>query len=286
LWGDPNNTNSKTVYFCDTRKISEEDVYHEKTRTYLQQSITEICNFHKQAGRVLIVCLNTGIANEVERWRKQGAIPDVKVTWYRSTITKGVQVEGYVQIMIGAPYIPFASYHHKIAQEAGADKKTAWNRAFRNSNMHAEFVNASSRVKDPKGIYQSYVYCLGITHFEVTQFLNLYGPLYETGSVKRPTIVAYPKTGMDASMWVDMTNLYQRRSEICDSEQSLPYILELTRVFTKTNGKVRLQQTFRNKSSEAKEAFLKNAEFLMSIDVYVKKQGRGLILVLNDKNPY
>ena len=37
---------------------------------------------------------------------------------------------------------------------------------------------------------------------------------------------------------------------------------------------------------EAKKAFLKNADFLMSIDVYLEKKGRGLILVLNDKNPY
>jgi proteasome lid subunit RPN8/RPN11 len=91
---------------------------------------------------------------------------------------------------------------------------------------------------------------------------------------------------MQSSMWVDMTNLYQLRDKISDSEQSMPYILELTRVFTKTAGKVRLQQAFRNKSSEAKEVFLKNSEFLMSIDVYMEKQGRGLILVLNDKNPY
>jgi len=286
LWGDPNSTNETTVYLCDTRKISEEDIYHEKTREYLQKSITEICNFHKSVDRLLVICINKAMAKEVERWKNQGLIPDVKVTWYRSTITKGVQAEGYVEIMIGAPYIPQASYLHKVAKNMGVDKATAWNRAFRNSNMHAEYVNASARVKDPRGIYQSYVYCLGITRFEVTQFLNLYGPLYGTGSVKRPTIVAYPKTGMDASMWVDMTNLYQRRNEICNAEQSIPYILELTRVFTKTAGKVRLQQAFRDKSGEAKEAFLKNAEFLMSIDVYVKKQGRGLILVLNDKNPY
>jgi hypothetical protein len=286
LWGDPNNTNFNLAYFCDSRKISEEDLYHEKTRKYLQESINVICNLHKAAGRILVVCLNKAMAGEVENWQKQGAIPDVKVTWYRSVLTKGVQAEGYVQIMMGAPYIPLASYYHKVAQQAGVDKATAWNQAFRNSNMHAEFVNASSRVKDPLGVYQSYVYCLGITRFEVMQFLDLYGQLYESDEVKRPTIVTYAKTGIDPKMWVDMTKFFQRRSEIFDSEQSLPFILELTRVFTKTNGKVRLQQAFRTESSEAKEAFLKNTEFLMSIDIYIEKHGRGLVLVLNDRKPY
>jgi hypothetical protein len=286
MWGDPNNTNDKIAYFCDSRKIGEEDVYHEKTRRYLQESINEICNLHKNAGRLLIVCLNKAMAEEVESWQKQGAISNVNVTWYRSVLTKGVQAEGNVQIMIGAPYIPLASYYHKVAKDTGVDKATAWNHAFRNSNMHAEFVNASSRVKDPLGIYQSYVYCLGITRFEVMQFLDLYGSLYDSEEVKRPTVVAYAKTGVDPKMWVDMTKLDQRRSEISDVECSMPYILELTRVFTKTAGKVRLQQVFRRKAGEAKDAFLKNTKFLMSIDIYIERHGRGLILVLNDRKHY
>jgi hypothetical protein len=285
LWGDPNNTNSSIAYFCDTRKIAEEDVFHEKTRIYLQGSINEICRLHKDAGRILVVCLNKAVANEVQRWQKQGIIADVKITYYRSDETKGVQADGYVQILIGAPYIPASSYHFKISQEAGADKATAMNTAFKNSNIHAELVNASSRVKDPNGIYQSYIYCLGITYIEISQFLNLYGTLYQNCEVKKPAIIYYAKTGMKASMWVDMTNLYQRKNEICDVEQSLPYLLELTKIFTKTAGKIKLQQAFRSKSNRAKEAFLKNVEFLLSIDIYVEKQGRGLILLLNDKNP-
>jgi hypothetical protein len=104
MWGDPNNTNYKIVYLCDSRKIGEEDVYHEKTRKYLQDLINEICNLHKNAGRLLIVCLNKDMAEEVECWQKQDFIPDAEVTYYRSTLTRGVQAEGNVQIMIGAPY--------------------------------------------------------------------------------------------------------------------------------------------------------------------------------------
>jgi hypothetical protein len=118
------------------------------------------------------------------------------------------------------------------------------------------------------------------------QFLDLYGSLYDSEEVKRPTVVAYAKTGVDSKMWVDMTEFYQRKDEIADAEGSLPFILELTRVFTKTSGKVRLHQAFRNKSEEAKEAFLKNTKFLMSIDIYIEKRGRGLILILNDRKHY
>ncbi len=45
-------------------------------------------------------------------------------------------------------------------------------------------------------------------------------------------------------------------------KSSLPYILELQRVFTKTAGKVRLQQVFQRQSGEAKEAILQNTDFL------------------------
>ncbi len=284
MWGDPNNTNSSIVYFCDSRKISEADVFHQKTRVYLQESIREICSLHKNVGRPLIVCINKAVAEEVERWHKAGSIPDVNVTWYRSTITKGVQAEGNVQIMIGAPYIPLASYYHKVAKEAGADKTYAWRMAYRASAMHNEWINASNRVKDPSGCYQSYVYCLGITRFEVMNFLNLQGALYESGEVQKPSIVSFAKTGLEPKAWVDMTRLYQQIGKKC-SENDMQFLLELTRVFTKADKKVRVQEVFRSKAKEATEVFLENADFLMSIDIYIKKQGRGFILVLNDRNP-
>ena len=116
MWGDPNHTNEKTVYLCDTKKIGEEAVYHEKAQKYLQESIIAICAFHKNAGRILVICVNKAMSKEVELWQKVGLIPDVEVTWYRSVITRGVQAEGYVEIMIGAPYIPLASYYHKVAK--------------------------------------------------------------------------------------------------------------------------------------------------------------------------
>ncbi|HMK94824.1 MAG TPA: hypothetical protein VK536_05415 [Candidatus Limnocylindrales bacterium] len=290
MWGDPNNSNGRIVYFCDSRKISEEDIYHEKTRVYVQKSINKICAFHKDAGRILVICLNKNMAEEVQKWRKQGLIPDVNVTWYRSVETRGVQAEGYVEILIGAPYIPSASYYYKVAGEAGADKATAMNRAFRLSNMHCEFVNASSRVKDPLGTYQSYIYCLGITYLEVAQFLNLYGSLYENAEVKRPCVIGLVKTALNPPEWVEMTKLYQRRDEIADPEKHLPYILQLRRIWQINKDKdginyIPLQLAFRAKSKEAQEAILANNSFLDSIGLHVEKQGRGFRLKLNDKKP-
>ena len=282
LWGDPNNTNDKIVYFCDSRKISEESLKSAKTRLYLQESICKICAYYKGAGRILLICGNKIIASEIEGWVKQGLIPDVNVTWYRSKYTKGVQVDGHVQIMLGGPYIPLASYHHRVALET-ADKANAWNQAFRRSNMDAEFINASTRVKDPKGVYQSYIYCLGITYFEVISFLNLQDQLYVSKKASMPMIIKYSKTGIDADCWIYMTYFYQRRDELCDVEKDLPYILELSRVYFKDKDRIGLYTIFRNKTKEAVKAISNNAEFLMSIDVYVEKKGRGHVLVLNDK---
>jgi len=286
LWGDPNKTNDKIVYFCDSKKISDRDIYNPKMRKYLQDSICNICMFHGDANRLLVVCVNKSMAEEVKKLRKQKLIPDVKITWYRSTETKGVRAEGNVQIMIGGPYIPLASYHHKVAREANADKAEAWNKAFRKSNMDTEFVNASTRVKDPEGVYESYIYCLGITLGEVSSFLDLQGELYNLGSVKRPHVISYVKTGIGAEMWIEMTRFYMRRGEICDVEKHLPYILELQRVYVKDRDRVGIHRIFREKTKEAVEAICKNVEFLMSIDVYIESKGRGHVLVLNDKNPY
>jgi len=291
MWGDPNNTNDKIVYFCDTRKIWDADVYHEKTRTYLTACINKICNLHKNAGRPLIVCTNKSVAKEVQRWQNRCFIPDAEITWYRSTKTRGVQAKGNVEIMIGGPYIPLSSYLHKVAKEQDAIKADAWNRAFRKTNSDAEYVNASTRVKDPKGIYQSYVYCLGITKLEVMSFLNLNGQLYASGEVKRPDVIGCVKTDLNLQEWVAMTELYRRKNEIVGPEKHLPYILELRRLYLINKDKanadyIPIQLAFRTKSKEAKEAILANTRFLDSLGLYVEKQGRGFRLKLNDKKPY
>ena len=229
LWGDPCNTNKKTVYFCDSRKISQADVFHEKTRNYLIDCINQICALNKEV-RPLVLCINKSVAKEVERWQKNGLIPDVKVTWYRSVDTRGVQAKGNVEIAIGAPYIPIASYFHKIAKE-NVNDAIAWSKAFRKTNIDAEWSNSTARVKDPRGVYQSYVYCLGVTKIEVMSLLNVHGQLYASGKVKKPDVIGLTKTDLNPNEWVDMTNLYQRKTEIVDPEKHLPYILELRKLW-------------------------------------------------------
>ena len=291
MWGDPSNTNDKTAYFCDSRKISEADVFHEKHRSYLISCINQICAFHNEAINPLIVCINKSVANEVERWKKQGLIPNVKVTWYRSVETRGVQADGNVEIVIGAPYIPLASYLHKVAKEENITNAIAWSRTFRKTNIDAEWFNSTARVKDPEGVYQSYIYCLGVTKIEVMSLLNLHGQLYATGEVKRPAVIGLTKTDLHPSEWVDITTLYQRRNEIADPEKHLPYILELRKLWLINKDKpnadfIPLQMIFRANSKEAQEAILLNKDFLDSIGIHIEKKGRGFRLKLNDKNPY
>ena len=91
--------------------------------------------------------------NYVKQWKNQGLIPqmpDDNITYYRSKLTRGVPFNGAVQIMLCGPYIPLAAYYHKTKVDEGETDLNAWDYAFRKSSMVSDYINSSTRVKDPR----------------------------------------------------------------------------------------------------------------------------------------
>jgi len=295
FWGDPNNTNSRLVYLCDSKRIGEFSMQFSKTQAYLQEAITRICEFHTKESnidlkKILIVCQGKSMAKIVAEWKAEKLIPNVMVTWYRSSITRGVTIEEdpIVQIMIGGPYIPVAAYHHKVALETEPDKAKAWDSAFRKSNMVSEFINASSRVKDPECKRDSYVYCLGITHFEAERFLDL----ANGGAVKQPLVVGFTSTGVDWKDFILATRFFQQRETIDDPERDIPCLVKLCRAYIEAKAvgdkeSLPVHLLFRDKvkTSQAHKVIERNSEFLRQTGVAIEKSSHGYsIRIQNYKN--
>ena len=225
------------------------------------------------------------MAKFVKKWQADGLIPKVpegNITWYRSRLTRGVKVEGNVQIMLCGPYIPLAAYHHKVMveQSGGTDKAKAWDYAFRKSNMVSEFINSSSRVKDPEGNRDSYIYCLGMTKQEVESFLDVNCSMYHDGSAQPPVIISSLTTGVTGVDFLTATKLFEGRTEIAEPHKHIPYLMKLIKAnsYFKAKGcteAVPLSQIFRDKTAEACDAVAKNLAFIKQLGIRIKKCNNG-----------
>jgi hypothetical protein len=289
-WGDPNNTNSWTAYFCDSRAYNYHSLHFQSTQEHLQTTITDICNYHSKGDEsqlkdTLIVCMNILMANFVKKWKADGLIPKVpddNITWYRSKLARGVKVEGNVQIMLCGPYIPLAAYHHKVmlAQSGGMGKAKAWDYAFRKSNMVSEFINSSARVKDPEGKRDSYIYCLGMTKQEVESFLDVKCNMYHNGSAQPPFIISPLTTGMKSADFLLATKIFEGRNEIAEPRTDLPFLMKLLKAkqYYVSKGQtepVPLFQIFRDKTTDACRVFEKNEAWLKKAGLCIKTHNTG-----------
>jgi hypothetical protein len=236
--------------------------------------------------------MNTSFANGVRKWRAQGLIPNVpdkNITWYRSSITRGVRFDGAVQIMIGGPYIPIVAYHHKfMVKPDKSNAESAWDYAFRKSNMVSEKINASTRVKDPEGKRDSFVYCLGITERSTKSLLDWDGHIYTSGIAKRPFVFGCITAGANIQDMLKATELFQNRHLISDTQKHIPYLTKLLKAYEyyKAEGKlssVAISQIFRDKTAEAYDAIEKNISFIEILGINIKTcNNGGLSIVFQD----
>ncbi len=297
-WGDPNNTNLQTAYFCDSRAYNYQSLHFPSTQKRLQKTITDICKYHckgedLQLKDILIVCMNISMANFVKKWKADGVIPKVpddNITWYRSKLTRGVKVEGNVQIMLCGPFIPLVAYHHKVmlAQSVGIDKAKAWDYAFRKSNMVSEFINASTRVKDPEGKRDSFIYCLGMTKQAVESFLDINCDMYHNASAQPPFIISSLTTGATSDDFITAAKLFEGRNEIAEPRRHIPYLMKLIKanLHFKTKGctEVPLYQIFRDKTVEAVDAIEKNRAFIKKLGISIKTCNNGGLSIIFEDN--
>jgi hypothetical protein len=298
-WGDPNNTNSYIGYFCDTKTLNFHSFRFPSTQRYFQQTITAICDYHKTKSakglsEVLIVCMNKAMQSYVIQWKNAGLIPDIpndNITYYRSKLTRGIPFDGKVQILLCGPYIPLAAYYHKTKLTEGEiSNAEAWDYAFRKSSMGSDFINASTRVKDPEGRRDSFIYCLGMTKQEVESFLDVKCEMYHNGTAQPPFIISSLTTGIKGDDFIQATSLFEDRKETANPRIDIPFLIKLQKAkkYYLSKGQtepVPLSQIFRDKTAEAVVVFNKNETWLNKSGIGLKTHSTGgLSLVIQDNN--
>ncbi|HEY3363173.1 MAG TPA: hypothetical protein VGK06_15485 [Methanosarcina sp.] len=151
-FGDPLNTCSKMAVYTDGRKYDKSGRYSFfKKRKEITANIIQIL----KEGEAKIFAPSKQIANIFKRELKEAGYPH-DIDYYRSENSTGVKCDLRKAILIGAAFIPQKTYAAVTPTKEDAKKKAL-------ANMQESTYQTLSRVKDPNGIEESEVFCIGIT---------------------------------------------------------------------------------------------------------------------------
>jgi len=157
---DVMNTNKKMMIYPDTFKLDNINY----TRKYAQRIIDEAVKYEMDYPGIRFVCMKKNVAMWLlYRMSERGY--SVNVDYYRSDQTIGVASEERRCVVVGAPTAPINAYDG-IANSFRQSQK------MRIDNNYAAFWQAISRFKDPAGVVESSVYCIGIRENEIKKMLT------------------------------------------------------------------------------------------------------------------
>jgi hypothetical protein len=158
VFPDLRNTNARMSIYPDKWRLNSHNFAGNLDR--IVDRIVEICK--EEAEEVYILAPNSRKANVIQRSLHEVLGPAApKVDFYRSDMTMGVAREDRVCIAIGLAEIPSNAYDHLAW---GKDSEARWlhSQSLRAQSVQAASWQAWSRVKDPEGLAESRVYCIGI----------------------------------------------------------------------------------------------------------------------------
>lgn len=182
LNGDPLQTNEKQLIICDTAHWGSENfIKDQKLQERTRRFIKELLGLFPEE-KILVVCTNKRMAKILSKW----SLPDnVKVTWFRSDLMRGVPVGNYrIMVCVGGPYLPkdayvaasesfrFEDFAEEIESLTDEEKKVKICRFLTYIDTKSEFINAIGRVKDPLAKERSVVFTLGMNIFDVRALLR------------------------------------------------------------------------------------------------------------------
>jgi hypothetical protein len=168
---DVRNNNQKMVIKPDKWRLSARNF-----KRHFDQIIDRIIKIYqeqKELGKnVFILAPSTEKALTIgKRLREILGKEAPKVDFYRSDATMGVANDARVCIAVGLAEVPVNSYDH-LARGNSEDELWLSSQALRLHSVHAASWQALSRVKDPEGITESTVYCIGIRGEQVSDVLK------------------------------------------------------------------------------------------------------------------
>ena len=169
---DLRKTNSKMHIFPDKWRLTSKS-FRERF-VQIVSRIEEICREH-HSQEIYIVAPNASKARAItEALSKRLSECAFDVDYYRSDRTIGVKSKARICIAIGSAELPSNTYDH---QAMGNNEEERWleSQRLRKESVHAATWQTWSRAKDPEGIEESRVYCIGVRADEVRDVVT-WGP--------------------------------------------------------------------------------------------------------------
>jgi hypothetical protein len=159
VFPDIRGTNDKMLIYYDTWKLNSHNFGKNFDR--IIERIKEICRSHT-GKQVYIVAPNARIARTIRKRLKEDLGETAPlVDYYRSDRTIGVENSARICIAIGLAELPSNTYDH---QARGISDEERWidSQRLRRESVDAATFQSWSRVKDPAGLEESFVYCIGV----------------------------------------------------------------------------------------------------------------------------
>lgn len=157
---DVMNSNEKMTIYPDTFRM--DDINYRKKKWNAIVDAAEI--YEKRYPGIRFICMKKNVAfwlyyQLAERGYK------INIDYYRSDQTIGVSSDERRCVCVGAPTSPINAFDGIVDTFEQSQKRRI------NSN-HAAFWQAISRFKDPAGIDESFVHCIGIKEDEIRKMIK------------------------------------------------------------------------------------------------------------------
>jgi len=153
-YGDPMNTNNKMTIYADIKTYTGVGRYSFiQKKTDIINTIIKILNEHGDKN-CLIIAPNMKLSYIFENELKNAG-HEHDITYYKSPEMMGVSNSARVMIAIGVAYKPSNAFD--VITES-----YECSQSLKMESIHADTWQAWSRVKDPSGIKESFVYALGV----------------------------------------------------------------------------------------------------------------------------
>ncbi len=241
LWGrrgDPIGTDRLQIIIPDTAHWGEYNFRRDSDlQLRVQYFIKELLDVFPPE-KVLIVTTNKTMAKIISYW---GLPKIVRITWHRSDWMRGVSVEDRrIFIGIGGSYLPknaymsaassfnFENFFKKIESLSPKEQRIKLSKKLNIINTNSEFINAISRVKDPKAQERSVVFTLGMTERDVKLLLRQFPVLWMIPEGSRSKCVQHIRKGGLGrdGLWIATLWFNQERIRVED----LPIIARIIRI--------------------------------------------------------
>jgi len=157
---DVMSSNEKMTIYPDTFKL--DDINYSKR--YAERIIDEAEMYEKKYPGIRFVCMKKNVAFWLY-YRLEERGYKINIDYYRSDRTLGVSSDERRCICVGAPTSPINAFDGIVDTFEQSQKR-------RVDGNYAAFWQAISRFKDPAGIDNSFIHCIGVKESEIKKMIT------------------------------------------------------------------------------------------------------------------